>query len=175
MSVVCGVRGRARLLVLVLVLVVVVVVVLAGCGARGEDPKMDHQEARDEMDGLFQQVQTIVGGEWESLDSGAEDCSLPSGGVGARYGLGRIGPGVAKEQQQAVIDQVVRVWAEAGFESTVTELPPVNGLVVVEVRYPASGYGVDGLAMRFGIGLRSTDLDGQTRCVPGDADEINRK
>ena len=152
-----------------------VVTVLAGCGTRGEDPTMDHKQARDELDGLFQQVQTIVGGEWESLDSGAEKCGLPSGGVGARYGLGRIGPGVPLEQQQAVIDEVVRVWSEAGFEPTVTVKPEVKGIVVTEVRYPASGYGLDGLAMQFWVATSATTLDGQTRCVPGDADEINRE
>lgn len=152
--------------------VLVMVVVLAGC-AGGKDPVMDHTEAKVELEGLFAVAYDRVGGAWESLDRGAEPCTLPSGGTGARYPLTRLGPGVPKEQQQAVIDTVVAGWTKAGFTPTVTDLPPVNGLVVIEVRYPASGYGVDGLAMQFWIAHTGTSLDGQTRCVPGDADKIN--
>jgi hypothetical protein len=155
--------------------VLLVVVVLAGCEMQGENPKMDHQQAWDELDGLFQQAQTIVGGEWENIDGGARKCGLPSGGSGAQYPFGRFGSGVPVEQQQAVIDEVVRVWSEAGFEPTVIVKPEVKGIVVTEVRYPASGYGVDGLAMQFWVATSATTLDGQTRCVPGDADEINRE
>jgi hypothetical protein len=42
------------------------------------------------------------------------------------------------------------------------------------VRYPEYGYGDDGLAVEVGISSNSVLLNGQTRCVPGDADESNR-
>jgi hypothetical protein len=41
--------------------------------------------------------------------------------------------------------------------------------------YPGAraGAGIDGIDMLFAIEVSSTDLDGQTRCVPGGAAKIN--
>ena len=41
-------------------------------------------------------------------------------------------------------------------------------------RYPASGWGVDGLYLDFRLGEHGTAILGQTRCVPGDYAQINR-
>ena len=157
-----------------LVVAVTLLSLLAGCTMpRKDDPTMNHLEAKAELNNLFAAAQTAVGGDWVSQDGGAEDCRLPSGAIGAQYPLSRLGPGVPLEQQQKVIDTVVSAWTKAGFKPTVSKLQANNGIVVTEVGYPASGYGVDGLYMVFGIGVNSTDLDGQTRCVPGDAAKIN--
>lgn len=133
---------------------------------------MDHVQAKAEVDDLFSQAQELVGGDWQIADTGAQACSL-DGGTGARYALTRIGSGVPGENTAAIVAGVVDAWTSAGFAPTVSELPPVNGLVVTQVRYPASGNGVDGLYLRFWAGTEATTLEGLTRCVPGDANEIN--
>jgi hypothetical protein len=133
---------------------------------------MDHVQAKAEVDDLFAQAQQIVGGDWQVADSGAESCNLVVGS-GARYALTRIGAGIAADQTDSIVKGVVDAWTTAGFAPTVTELPPVNDLVVIQVRYPASGYGVDGLYLQFWAGTEASTLEGLTRCVPGDANEIN--
>ena len=140
---------------------------------RKVDPTMDHREAKAELNNLFAAAQDAVGGDWENQDRGAEDCHLLSGAIGAQYPLSRLGPGVPLEQQQKLIDTVASAWSKAGFTTTVSKMPAYKGIVVTEVGYPASGYGVDGLYMVFSIGVNATYLEGQTRCVPGDAAKIN--
>ena len=159
-----------------LVVAVTVLSLLAGCTMpRKVDPTMDHREAKAELRDLFASAQDAVGGDWEVQDGGAEDCTLPSGATGARYYMTRLGPGVPEDQQQKIIDAVVSAWTNAGFKIRVSTLPAYKGIVITEVGYPGAraGVGVDGLYMTFGIGVNSTDLDGQTRCVPGDAAKIN--
>ena len=147
---------------------------LAGCAAIGEDPAMDHIEAKAEIDTLFQVVQELVGGEWERHDSGALPCTLPSGSMGTEYKLDRIGPGVPVEQQRAVLDRVAEEWSDKGFELTTYAYPVIKGITVTAMRYPETGYGEDGLAFEFAVASSASTFEGQTRCVPGDADEINR-
>jgi hypothetical protein len=147
---------------------------LAGCTTPTKgDPTMDHGEAKGELNDLFATAQDAVAGDWVLQDGGAEPCTLPSGATGARYPLARMGPGVPEDQQEKIIDAVVTAWTDAKLTPTVSKRPPINGFVVTEVGYPAHGYGTDGLYMVFGIGVNSTDLEGQTRCVPGDAAKIN--
>jgi hypothetical protein len=147
---------------------------LAGCTTPTKvDPTMNHGEAKAELNDLFTAARDAVGGAWVLQDGGAESCTLPSGATGARYPLARMGPGVPEGQQEKIIDAVVTAWTDAKFTPTVSKKPPINGFVVTEVGYPASGYGIDGLYVVFGIGVNSTDLQGQTRCVPGDAAKIN--
>lgn len=150
-------------------------VTLTGCTPlfSAEDPKMDHDEAYSELDSLFKVAQDAVGGEWESADSGALDCALPSGDEGAQYAFARKSEGIPKDQQQAIIDLVVAAW-------TAKELAPTlgsrssQGSEITTVRYPASGWGVDGMYFEFRLSERSAGLIGQTRCVPGDLEQINR-
>lgn len=134
---------------------------------------MTYDEALTELEGLLTPVQDVVGGDWENLDGGAERCSLPNGDTGAWSPSARLGSGVPAEQHQTIVDQVVQIWTDAGFEPVVTKRPPVEGIVVTEVGYPADGYGVDGLYLAFSVGVNSTSVEGQTRCVPGDAAQIN--
>ena len=141
---------------------------------RKVDPTMDHREAKAELINLFAAAQKAVGGDWDPPeDGGAEDCTLHSGATGAQYALLRLGPGVPLEQQQKVIDTVVSAWTRAGFKPTVSTLPAYKGIVVTEVGYPASGYGIDSLYTVFSLSTNGTALQGQTRCVPGDAAKIN--
>jgi hypothetical protein len=136
---------------------------------------MNHREARSELNNLFAAAQNAVGGEWVNEDRGAEDCTLPSGATGAQYPLARAGSGVPLEQQQKVIDAVVSAWTEAGFEVKVSKLPAYKGIVITEVGYPGAraGSGVDGIYVLFQVSTKGAVLEGQTRCVPGDAAKIN--
>ena len=159
-----------------LVVAVTVLSLLTGCTMpRKVDPTMDHREAKAELNNLFSAAQDAVGGDWVNQDSGAEDCRLSSGAIGAQYPLARLGPGVPLEQQQKVIDTVVSAWAKAGFKAKVSKLRANNGIVATEVGYPGAraGAGVDGIYMLFGLSTNGTALQGQTRCVPGDAAKIN--
>jgi hypothetical protein len=159
-----------------IVVAVTVLSLLAGCTTPTKDiPTMNHREAKAELDNLFAAAQKAVGGDWVNQDSGAEGCHLLSGAIGAQYPLSRLGPGVPLEQQQQVIEAVVSTWTDAGFKIKVSRLPAYKGIVITEVGYPGARdrLGIDGLYMTFGIGVNSTDLDGQTRCVPGDAAKIN--
>lgn len=149
-------------------------ILLTGCTTTTEkDPTMDHVQAAAELDELFAIAETAVGGEWKNVDRGTGDCTLPSGDTGAQYIFGRFGPGVSTTDQQTVIDIIVDGWAAAGFDTTRFEFE-FEGTTVQEFRYPATGYGTDGLFLQFGININATDLSGQTRCVPGDSSQINQ-
>jgi hypothetical protein len=157
-------------------LVVMATVVLSGCSPavqKGKDPKMDYPQAQAELARLYAMAQDAVGGTWKPMEFGADSCALPSGARGAQTGGGSDGPGVPLEQQRAIIDQVVAAWTRAGFKPFVSARPPVKSIVATQVRYPASGYGVDGFTLSFEIATTASTVDGQTRCVPGDADAIN--
>ena len=160
-----------------IVVAVTVLSLLAGCTMpRKDDPTMDHLEAKAELINLFAAAQKAVGGDWDPPeDGGAEDCTLHSGATGAQYALLRLGPGVPLEQQQKVIEAVVSAWAKAGFKAKVSTLPAYKGIVATEVGYPGAraGAGVDGIYMLLGLSTNGTALEGQTRCVPGDAAKIN--
>jgi hypothetical protein len=159
-----------------IVVAVTVLVLLAGCSTPTKaDPTMNHREAKAELSDLYLAVEDAVGGDWVRQYGGAEGCGLPSGASGARYPLSRLGPGVPLEQQQKVIDAVVSAWTDAGFKVKVSTLPEYKGIVVTEIGYPGAraGTGVDGIYMLFGVSTSGTALNGQTRCVPGDAAKIN--
>lgn len=136
---------------------------------------MDYPQAQAELKKLYAMAQDAVGGTWKYTELGADVCGLPSGAKGAQTGGFSYGPGVPLEQQQAIIDQIVDAWTKAGFVPSVSARPPVKNIVSTQVRYPASGYGVNGFTLSFEVATTASTLDGQTRCVPGDADAINRE
>ena len=157
-------------------MVLVLALVLSGCSPavqRGKNPKMDYPQAQAELAKLYALAQDAVGGSWEYTELGADVCGLPSGAKGAQTGGVSYGPGVPLDRQQAIIDQVVAAWTRAGFKPFVLARPPVKTIISTQVRYPASGYGVDGFTLSFEVATTASSLDGQTRCVPGDADAIN--
>lgn len=135
---------------------------------------MDHTEAMQELDGLFRIAQDALGGDWESGDDGAEACELPSGEAGVRYVFARYGTALAADQQTTVVDTIVAGWTARDF--TPTAGTDTSGEVEIStVRYPATGRGVDGLYMQFRAGVNGSSIQGQTRCVPGDAGQINEE
>jgi hypothetical protein len=149
--------------------------ILAGCsGSNGKDPTMGHSDTKAELDGLMMIAQDSVGGDWKRGDSGAEECEMPSGTIGARWAFARFGPGIGKAEQQPIIDAVVAGWAEADLVATVVQ-KSLGDADYTAVEYPKSGYGIDGLYIVFEMGETSTNVRGQTRCVPGDHRKINRE
>lgn len=137
---------------------------------------MDHLHALTEADELLVAAQNVLGGEWENADGGADTCVLPSGESGVQYGLTRGGGNPVGDAQSvaASVTAVATLWTSAGFEPTVIELPALDGLALTEVRYPETGYGVDGLYLSFQATTAGASVQALTRCVPGDAAEINR-
>jgi hypothetical protein len=157
-------------------LVVMATVVLSGCSPavqKGKDPKMDYPQAQAELARLYAMAQDAVGGTWKPMEFGADSCALPSGARGAQTGGGSDGPGVPLEQQQAIIDQVVAAWTKAGVVPVVSARPPIKGIVAVSVNYPGNWVDAVGRFVNFEIATTASTLEGQTRCVPGDADAIN--
>lgn len=135
-----------------------------------EEPAMEYADARAELTDLFERIQDRIGGEWQRMDGGA----FPCGDDGAQGLLTRIGPGVPADQQAAIVEFVVDELDRAGFPPSTAELPPVDGAVVTEVSYPArDAEDPDGVQITVGIGPNATDVSGQTRCVPGDPDQLN--
>ncbi|HXR45662.1 MAG TPA: hypothetical protein VN759_12680, partial [Pseudolysinimonas sp.] len=103
---------------------VLAALLLAGCSTTPHpDPsesQMKASAAHDELAGLLAQVQKVVGGDWQDLDTGAESCTLAGGGTGARYPFGRIGPGVPDDGRSAIVEQLSRLWTAAGMRPTVS-------------------------------------------------------
>jgi hypothetical protein len=135
---------------------------------------MDHRAATAELNGLFAVAQDAVGGDWEISDGGAEPCALPSGESGAQFGFARYGAGVPLDQQQAIVDSVVAAWTNEDFAPTVGS-QSIEETEYTTVRYPESGWGVDGLYLDFRLGEHGSAMLGQTRCVPGDYLAINKE
>jgi hypothetical protein len=161
-----------------LILAGVAILVLSGCSSpatttTGKDPDMDHVQASAELDEILKIAQDAIGGEWKNLDGGAAPCALPSGGQGVQYGFGRTGPGVPLDQQKAIEDLVVTEWTAREFAPVVGS-QSLEDIVYTTVRYPETGYGVDGLYLDFRLGERGSAISGQTRCVPGDYRQINK-
>jgi hypothetical protein len=151
--------------------ILAVTLFLTGCASSEIDSTMDHTESAHELNELFVSVQDAIGGEWENADSAAEACELPSGGTGARAALGRFGQGVPVEQQQSVVDSITAEWSDAGFDPTITT--GVDGDVdFLRVAYPESGQGPDGMYVELKFNENGSSILGQTRCVPGDYEQI---
>jgi hypothetical protein len=152
-----------------------VVLALSSCtpSINMEDPHMEYREAWTELDNLLSAAQNTIGGEWESLDSGARSCSLPLG-AGAQAPLGRTGQGVPLERQESVADEIVAQWAAQDVTASVG-VQTVDGTDRVTVRYPPSNVDADGMYIEVRFNEHGTGLLGQTRCASGDYDQINKE
>jgi hypothetical protein len=129
-------------------------------------------EAEAELDGLLQIAQDAFGGEWETGDSGARPCQLPSGKTGVTYALARYGPPLPLDQQPGAIDTTVAGWTASDF-TPVAGSDSLEGIEISTVAYPTSGTDSDGIFMDLRVGERGSSVSGQTRRVPGDYAQIN--
>ena len=132
--------------------------------------KLDAAQA--ELTALLDDGQAVIGGDWEALVSGARSCELANG-TGAQVSSVRTGPGVEEGTQQQVADELVALFAEAGFELATRDRSTDSGSLVIEGTYPLNGKDAEGRIVQFTVGAGASSLSGYSRCVPGDADAIN--
>lgn len=151
-------------------LAVLVSALVSGCASA---PTIDHVEAKAELESLIEIAQDAIGGEWETSDTGAQNCALGGGAQGASYGLSRFGQAVVIDAQDAIVDQIVAEWAQQGVDVVVTTKPEVNDVVVTQIRSPEGGVGPGGFYVEVWISDRASNVGGRTRCAAGDAAEIN--
>lgn len=166
--------GRAGTVATALVLVVGLTACVPHSRPSNEPTTMNAAQAHDELATLLEDAQSVVGGEWKSIDGGAEICTTAAGKPGVVYPFGRLGPGVPGGDQQAMLDRVVAAWKSSGFTAVPHTQPSVKGVEIREVRYPDSGYGEDGIYLIFSVSVNGSTIDAQSRCVPGNADQINQ-
>ena len=96
----------------------------------------------------------------------------PDGGAGATSLLLGIGPALHADAVASTAERTATLLTVAGYPPIVTDQPVADGPSVIEVRYPGEGADAAGFGITFGVGTNESALDGQARCVPGDADEI---
>ena len=136
---------------------------------------MDATQAHDEIDAVLSGAERVIGGSWQRLDSGAQFCTMAGGNKGAVFPFMRIGPGVPSAQRAAILASVTQQWTAAGFAPTALDGDTYDGVADSELRYPASGYGTDGVYLSLQLSVNASSAEGQSRCIPGDADTINEE
>ena len=136
---------------------------------------MNATQAHDEIDAVLSGAEKTIGGSWQRLDGGAQICTTASGKKGAVFPFMRIGPGVPAAQRAAILASVTKQWTAAGFPPTALESDTYEGVADSELRYPASGYGADGVYLSLQLSVNASGAEGQSRCVLGDADKINEE
>lgn len=134
---------------------------------------VEFDAAAAELRDLFDRVSALVPGDWEITSTGARECTLPDGSTGATSLLLGIGPAVPDADVVPTAERITTLLTEAGYPPVVTDRSPEGGPLVIEGRYPGEGADAAGFGITFGVGTNGSALDGQARCVPGDADEIN--
>jgi hypothetical protein len=151
---------------------------LSGCVPRTPHPTPTHSEARMTPDAarsrvlsVIEATQKAVGGSWRLLDGGADGCRLAGGGTGIVFPFTRTGPGVPAPRDDMAAT-VTEIWHAAGFDP-VASSTTVAGQPVTQLRYPAQGYDHDGIYLQAWLGEHGSSIQGQSACVPGDADAYN--
>jgi hypothetical protein len=174
-------RRHSTAAIAILLLTALLAAVLVGCTAvptptpTPKESSMNATEAHDELDHVLLGAQRAIGGSWQSLDGGAEICRTASSEKGAVFPFMRLGPGVPPDQQAAIFATVAEQWKTAGFAPTMLDDSTIAGVAVSELRYPATGNGVDGVYLSLRLSINASDAEGQSRCIPGDADKINEQ
>ncbi len=130
---------------------------------------MEHDEAKAEVEALYERTLAIVGDGWkvDTREWGA--CgrrSLPGRDSWARFSQ-RFGPLSSSPQQ--IADRVAEARTELGYDVTVVSddsLTPPRKVV----SYPAylTGTTSDGFGITFSVGDDYADFDAGGRCVPSD-------
>ncbi len=135
---------------------------------------MELDVAQSDLVDLLDRVQAVIGGEWEPLLSGAMPCSA-DGAPGAQVSQKRGGPPIAEGTERQVADELLAVFAEAGYELTTRESTSTNGHLIIEGQYPPDGKDDRGVLYQFGISANGSSMLGYSTCVPGDPNAINRE
>ena len=131
---------------------------LPGTPAPGAETTMTEEQSLTNLNTVFDDVQSLVGGEWvdEDLDS-PRGCSQ-SAGAGVQHSSFRVG--TAPSDRLEVFALVKEHWTELGY--TITERLDEGS--VVSMRLMASK--PDGQDLTFMAADLGMTLDGVTACVP---------
>lgn len=134
---------------------VIVAGVLAGCS--GQQPSaVTHREARDRFLVILDEVQSIVGGEWNIMDDPtARECVIPWWVAGERYPALRVG--TAPDSVRLAADRVEQQWSAQGMRVTRTDVADV-----VEVK----GESADGELVLLRVSDSASTLLGESECRP---------
>lgn len=134
---------------------------------------MDYEAAQAELADLVDRVTALVPGDWDITSTGARDCETSGGVQGAQALLLGLGPAVAAGQEQATAAAIEKLLAEEGYETARKEVTPDGGTVDIELRYPVEGADATGFGISVTVSARASTVDAQSRCAPGNADQIN--
>lgn len=143
---------------------IIVALLLTGCAglpgldAPGAETTMTEDESLANLNAVFDDVQTLVGGEW--VDEGLDSPRGCSQSAGARVQHSNFRVGSAPVDRTEVFALVKEHWTELGY--TVTER--VDERSVVSMRLMASK--PDGQDLTFIATDLGMTLDGVTTCVP---------
>ncbi|WP_157887589.1 hypothetical protein [Frondihabitans sp. PAMC 28766] len=146
---------------------------LPGCSRAivPDDPRISQDEALIETLPRLEFAQRTVGGKWQNLDLGSQSCTLPSGAVGSMQAATRLGPGVPKADQEAILESIAKDWTRAGRPPIRSKLPVIRGVEVTRLRYPGGAQEDDDVYLEFQIADTATSVDSRTRCVVDTADD----
>lgn len=153
-----------------------VCLVAAGCSDHfpEEEPLMTSTGQRsaaetwDLANARAESTQAFVAGAWSAIDSAARAC----GTDGARWVIGRLGPGTTSASREDVVAAIRAHWQGFGWEPTRSTTS--GDAPSTRLRYPAGRSLDDGFFVDFETTVHGSTLTLQTACAPGDAGELNR-
>lgn len=148
-----------------------VVMLLGGCAPTADAAA--YEQSTGDLRALVDAVAATVPGEWEITATGARPCTLPGGGTGATLLLLGLGPGVEPGTERETADRIATILTDAGYDIVLSDRSLADGPLVLEGRSPGAGADPEGF-MVFDVSERASTVQGQARCAPGDANQINR-
>ncbi|KQO63054.1 hypothetical protein [Curtobacterium sp. Leaf261] len=145
---------------------------LAGCGSgapredipitpTNSDPA---KRAFLSLDTLLDDTQYLVGGDWENVDSTAEEC----GPRGAQWVLSRHGPGMTKDQRRSVLAAIRQRWVAEGWDPTLSPTLTGSDSPGQQLRWPGSRSVEGGLFVELVSTVHGTTIFARTMCAEGD-------
>jgi len=143
-----------------LIAAVAAVLALVGCATEGQSD-MTAETARDELAALFDETETLLGGDWENRDDPAPyECTTAGGGVGVQYAFSRLGDGATDEATiDAHLDEVAALWGEHGYETEVVREGDLGPRLV--------GGNDRRSRITFAMSTEGSFLSGGSDCEPG--------
>lgn len=131
------------------------IIVLAGCTVQQSTSVTDLQ-ARERFLAILDDAQTVVGGEWTTMDDPTpRECIVPLWVTGERYPALRVGD--APRSVAGAANRMEREWTDAGFRVTRSDVGDV-----VEVK----GESDDGELMVLRVSESASTLLGESECRP---------
>jgi hypothetical protein len=134
-------------------------------GTMASEQAQTPEQAQAELVELFTRTAEFIGGgEWTTTEYSAEDCDAGSE-QGANFAVLMLGD-TGSDDPESTAKKLAAYWNDLGYE-TVLAIEPAGA---ARVTHPTRD---DGFGIQFGVGPGGMSLDGETGCLPGDADAIN--